>query len=129
MRVGIDLGGTKTEVILIDEKGNKIFSKRILSEQNYTGTINDVVNLVKEIENKFSIVKSVGIGMPGAVSPETSLIKGANSTWLNGKPFRLDLESRLNRSVSLENDANCFTLSEAVDGAGKEFQNVFGVQI
>ncbi|MBI28404.1 MAG: Fructokinase [Alphaproteobacteria bacterium MarineAlpha5_Bin11] len=129
MRIGIDLGGTKTEALLIDDKGNELFSKRIPSEQSYQGAINDIANLVNEIENKFSKVKSVGIGMPGAVSPETSLIKGANSTWINGKPFRSDLESKLKRSISLENDANCFALSEAVDGAGKDFQVVFGVII
>ena len=128
-RIGIDLGGTKTEAILIDEKGNKIFSKRIPSEQNYNGTINDIVKLVREIEDKFSNVDFVGVGMPGAVSPETSLIKGANSTWLNGKPFRSDLELKLNRTINLENDANCFALSEAVDGAGKEYTTVFGVII
>ena len=128
-RIGIDLGGTKTEAIVIDEAGNQIYKKRIPSEKNYLGAVESIVNLVKEIENKFDKVESIGIGMPGSVSLETSLIKGANSIWLNGKPFKKDLQNELNREIKIENDANCFTLSEAVDGAAKGYSVVFGVII
>ena len=129
MRIGIDLGGTKTEALLIDKEGNKVFSKRIPTEKNYQGTIKGIINLVNEIEEKFSTVESIGIGIPGSVSLETSLIKNANSIWLNGKPFRNDLKNSLNKEIKLENDANCFALSEAVDGAGKSYSVVFGVII
>ena len=128
-KIGIDLGGTKTEALLIDQNGNKIFSKRIPTEKNYQGTIKGIVNLVNEIEEKYSTVESIGIGIPGSVSIETSLIKNANSIWLNGKPFRNDLNKILNKEVKMENDANCFALSEAFDGAGKSYKVVFGVII
>ena len=128
-KIGIDLGGTKIEAVLIDQYGKKIFTKRIKTKQNYHGTINDIYDLVEEIQKKFDKIESIGIGMPGAVSLETSLIKGANAEWLNGKPFRNDLEIKLNKTVKLENDANCFALSEAVDGAGKDYSIVFGVII
>ena len=129
MKIGIDLGGTKTESILIDDKGNEIFRKRIQTEKNYEGTIKGITSLVKEIEQKFNQVNSIGIGMPGIVSKYTSLVKNANSIWLNGKPLKKDLDSILNKNVNIENDANCFTLSEAVDGAGKDFNVIFGVII
>ena len=128
-RIGIDLGGTKTEALLIDIDGNKVFSKRIPTEKNYQGTIKGIVNLINEIEEKFTTVESIGIGIPGSVSLETSLIKNANSIWLNGKPLRNDLKKSLNKEIKLENDANCFALSEAVDGAGKSHSVVFGVII
>lgn len=129
MRIGIDLGGTKTEALLIDAEGKKIFSKRILTEKNYQGTIKGIVNLVSEIQLKYNSVESIGIGMPGSISNKSSTIIGANSQWLNGKPFKKDLENLLNRIVNIENDANCFTLSEAVDGAGKDSNVVFGIII
>ena len=129
MKIGIDLGGTKTESILIDDKGNEIFRKRIQTEKNYEGTIKGIISLVKEIEQKFNKVNSIGIGMPGIVSKYTSLVKNANSIWLNGKPLKKDLDSILNKNVNIENDANCFTLSEAVDGSGKDFNVIFGVII
>ena len=129
MKIGIDLGGTKTESILIDDKGNEIFRKRIQTEKNYEGTIKGIISLVKEIEQKFNKVNSIGIGMPGIVSKYTSLVKNANSIWLNGKPLKKDLEKIFNRKVNIENDANCFALSEAVDGAGKDFNVIFGVII
>ena len=128
-RIGIDLGGTKTEAILIDKNGKQIFKKRIPSEKNYSGSLKSIVNLVKEIETKFNKADSIGIGMPGSISKETSLIKGANSIWLNGKPFRKNLQEELKRTINIENDANCFTLSEAVDGAAKDYSFVFGVII
>ena len=88
-----------------------------------------IVSLIKEFENDFGDVESIGVGMPGCVSNDSSLVKNANSVWLNGKPLKIDLENTLKRKVILENDANCFALSEAVDGAGKGKNVVFGVII
>jgi len=129
MKIGIDLGGTKTEGILIDHNGKELKRKRIKTEKNYDGTINGIKSIVKEFENDFGNSESVGIGMPGAVSADSALVKNANSIWLNGKPLKKDLEKTLSRKVNLENDANCFALSEAVDGAGKDKKVVFGVII
>ncbi len=129
MKIGIDLGGTKTEAILIDHSGKELSRKRIKTEKNYQGTLNGIKFLVVEFENKFGHVESIGIGMPGAVSTYSALVKNANSIWLNGKPLKKDLENLLNREINLENDANCFALSEAVDGAGKNYSVVFGVII
>ena len=129
MKIGIDLGGTKTEAILIDNQGNEIFRKRIETEKNYQGTINGIVSLIEEIERKFNKVESIGIGMPGIVSKHTSLVKNANSIWMNGKPLKKDLIKYSKKNIKIENDANCFALSEAVDGAGKNFDMVFGVII
>jgi len=129
MKIGIDLGGTKTEGILIDTNGKELKRKRIQTEKNYEGTIKGIVSIVKKFENNFGDAESVGIGMPGAVSADSALVKNANSIWLNGKPLKKDLEKVLNCKVNLENDANCFALSEAVDGAGKEKKVVFGVII
>ena len=129
MKIGIDLGGTKTEGILIDNDGKELIRKRIKTEKNYLGTIKGISSIVNDFENEFEKVDSVGVGMPGAVSSESALIKNANSIWLNGMPLKKDLEKELNRKVNLENDANCFALSEAVDGAGKGKKIVFGVII
>ena len=129
MKIGIDVGGTKTEGILINDAGKELSRNRIKTEKNYDGTISGIISIVKKFENDFGDSKSIGVGMPGAVSSETALVKNANSIWLNGKPFRKDLENELNRKVSLANDANCFALSEAVDGAGKGHSVVFGVII
>lgn len=129
MKIGIDLGGTKTEGILIDNSGKELSRNRIKTEKNYDGTIQGIISIVKKFENDFGNSESVGIGMPGAVSSDSALVKNANSIWLNGKPFKNDLEKKLNRHVNLENDANCFALSEAVDGAGKGHSVVFGVII
>ena len=129
MKIGIDLGGTKTEGILIDDSGKELSRTRIKTEKNYDGTIKGIISIVKKFENDFGDSKSVGIGMPGAVSTDSALVKNANSIWLNGKPFKIDLEKELNKNINLENDANCFTLSEAVDGAGKGLAVVFGVII
>ena len=129
MKIGIDLGGTKTEGILIDNSGKELSRNRIKTEKNYDGTIQGIISIVKKFENDFGNSESVGIGMPGAVSSDSALVKNANSIWLNGKPFKKDLEKELSRNVNLENDANCFALSEAVDGAGKDYSVVFGVII
>ena len=129
MKIGIDLGGTKTEGILIDDKGKELTRKRIKTEKNYEGTIDGIKSIVDDFEKNFEKVDSVGVGMPGAVSFETSLVKNANSIWLNGRPLKKNLEEKLSRKINLQNDANCFALSEAVDGAGKEKNVIFGVII
>lgn len=129
MKIGIDLGGTKTEGILLDKDGEELIRKRIETEKNYKDTIKGIVLIVNDFEKEFGKVSSVGIGMPGAVSSESALIKNANSIWLNGKFLKKDLEKELNRNINLENDANCFALSEAVDGAAKGKKVVFGVII
>ena len=129
MKIGIDLGGTKTEGILIDDEGKELARNRIKTEKTYEGTISGIISIVEKFETDFGISETVGIGMPGAVSSESALVKNANSIWLNGKPFKKDLQKKIERKVNLENDANCFALSEAVDGAGKGYPVVFGVII
>jgi fructokinase len=121
-RIGIDLGGTKIEAIAL-EGGREVFRKRIAAPRgSYEATVSAVASLVGEIGEG-----SVGIGIPGALSRVTGLVKNANSTWLIGKPLKSDLEKALQREVRLENDANCFALSEATDGAGQGAAVVFGV--
>jgi fructokinase len=122
-RIGIDLGGTKIEALALDAAGRDVFRKRIATPRgDYAATIAAVSSLVKEIG-----AGSVGVGIPGALSRATGLVKNANSTWLIGKPLKEDLEAALGREVRIENDANCFALSEAIDGAGKGAAVVFGV--
>jgi fructokinase len=123
LRIGIDLGGTKIEALALDGAGREVFRKRVSTPRgDYSATIAAVKALVREAGEG-----TVGIGIPGAESQVTGLIKNANSTWLIGKPLRKDLEGALGRPVRLENDANCFALSEAVDGAAKGAAVVFGV--
>ena len=130
MRIGIDLGGTKIEGIAIDQSGNEYFRKRINSPQgDYQNTLNAIVNLVNEIESHIKEACSVGVGIPGTVSPQTGLVKNANSTWLIGQALKTDLASLLQREIRIENDANCFVVSEASDGAAKDAEIVFGVII
>jgi fructokinase len=128
MRIGIDVGGTKIEGILLNTNGDELMRLRVETpRQNYVATVNTVCQLVQEIEHQFGICANVGVGIPGAVSPATGLIKNANSVWLNGQPLQEDLHARLGRSVRLANDADCFTVSEATDGAGAGARLVFGV--
>jgi fructokinase len=123
VRIGVDLGGTKIEALAIDARGREIFRKRIPTPRgDYAATLRAVGSLVDEAGPG-----SVGVGIPGAMSQVTGLVKNANSTWLIGKPLKADLENALGRPVRLENDANCFALSEATDGAGKGARLVFGV--
>src|SRR3989440_1368150 len=122
MRIGIDLGGTKIEAIALDGQ-REVFRKRIATPRgDYAATIAAVVSLVKDAGNG-----TVGIGIPGTLSRPSGLVKNANSTWLIGRPLKQDLERALGREVRLENDANCFALSEAIDGAGAGARVVFGV--
>ena len=123
LRIGVDLGGTKIEALALDGAGGEVFRKRVPTPQgDYRGTLKAISSLVAETGEG-----TVGIGIPGALSRVTGLVKNANSTWLIGKPLKHDLERILGREVRIENDANCFTLSEAVDGAGKGAEVVFGV--
>ena len=129
MHIGIDLGGTKTESIILDENGKEVDRLRKETPKNYNGTLDTICELVKYLEEKYKTKCSVGVGTPGALSKETDCIKGGNSTWLNGRPLKKDIELRLNRKIFFENDANCFALSEAYDGAGSKHEIVFGVII
>jgi predicted NBD/HSP70 family sugar kinase len=123
MRIGVDLGGTKIEALALDDAGREVFRKRVLTPRgDYAATLDAVVALVKEIGPG-----TVGVGIPGALSRVTGLVKNANSTWLIGRPLKQDLERALGREVRLDNDANCFALSEAIDGAGQGARVVFGV--
>ena len=123
LRIGLDIGGTKIEALALDAAGREVFRKRVPSPRgDYAATLAVVSSLVSEIGEG-----SVGAGIPGALSQITGRVKNANSTWLIGKPLKEDLEKALGRPVRLENDANCFALSEATDGAGKGAAVVFGV--
>jgi fructokinase len=128
LRIGLDLGGTKTEIIALDEAGGELLRRRIASpRQDYQATLDSIVRLVHDTEARLGARATVGIGTPGAISPATGLLRNSNSTWLNGKPLLHDLIERLQRDVRIENDANCFALSEAMDGAGADHKVVFGV--
>jgi fructokinase len=123
LRIGIDIGGTKIEALALDPTGREVFRKRAPTPRgDYAATIAVVASLVNEAGEG-----TVGVGIPGALSRVTRLVKNANSTWLIGKPLKQDLEKALHRQIKIENDANCFALSEAVDGAGKGAAVVFGV--
>jgi fructokinase len=127
MRIGIDLGGTKIEAIAIDGT-NELLRRRIGAPRgDYAATIAAVRDLVAGIEQELGATGTVGLGIPGAISPVTGLVKNANSTWLIGHPLDRDLERALERPVRVTNDANCFALSEATDGAAQGAHTVFGV--
>jgi fructokinase len=129
VRIGIDLGGTKIEALAIDADGRELARRRIASPSHDYGQVLDaIVALVTEIEHELGVRGArVGIGTPGAVSTATGLMKNANSTQLNGRPFAADAARRLGRELRIENDANCFALSEATDGTGAGHRLVFGV--
>ncbi|HCU0294498.1 TPA: fructokinase [Citrobacter sedlakii] len=130
MRIGIDLGGTKTEVIALGEAGEQLFRHRLPTpREDYQQTIETIATLVAMAERATGQTGTVGIGIPGSLSPYTGVVKNANSTWLNGQPFDRDLCARLQREVRLANDANCLAVSEAVDGAAAGAQTVFAVII
>jgi len=128
MRLGLDLGGTKTAAIVLDDAGHAVWEHRKPTPRNdYDATIELIAGLVDEGERAAASRCSIGIGMPGAISPATGLVKNANSTWLNGRTLRQDIERRLGREVRLANDANCLAVSEATDGAAAGAEVVFGV--
>ena len=134
--MGLDLGGTKIEGIALDRDGSELARRRVPTPRgDYAATVEAVARLAEELEHASrssgessgSPVATVGVGMPGVMSPATGLVKNANSTWLIGHPFAADLSARLGREVRCANDANCFALSEAVDGAAAGARTVFGV--
>jgi fructokinase len=128
MRIGIDLGGTKIEAIALDDDGEMLLRRRIPSPRDdYNATLEAVVGLVRQIEKDLADVGSIGVGIPGTISPANGLVKNANSTWLIGRPLADDLTARLGRPIRFANDANCFAVSEATDGAGAGAAVVFGV--
>jgi len=128
MQIGIDLGATKIESVLLKENGLELHRDRIQSPKNYQKTISDITDIVNNIEKKFKKNLNVGICHPGSTNLETGFIQNAfNSPWLNNQTFSKDISKSLNRNVYCENDANCFALSEAFDGAAKNFKTVFGI--
>lgn len=128
MRIGIDLGGSKIEIIALDDDSSVLFRQRTPTPQgNYEDTLHSISQLVLCAETALGKQASVGIGIPGAESLATGLIKNANSTCLIGRPLRIDLQNLLQREIRLANDANCFALSEAVDGSGQGAEVVFGI--
>ena len=128
MRIGIDLGGTKIEIAALAEDGGEMLRRRIDAPSgDYGATLDAVAALIADAERELGAAGSVGIGMPGTISAATGLVKNANSTWLIGQPLDRDLEARIERPVRCANDANCFALSEAIDGAGAGAHVVFGV--
>ena len=130
MRIGIDLGGTKIEGIALAADGRELQRRRIAAPRgNYGDSVRAIAGLVESLEYDTHTRGTVGVGIPGAVSRATGLIKNANSTWLIGQPLAEDLARALDRPVRLANDANCFALSEATDGAGAGANVVFGVII
>jgi fructokinase len=128
MRLGVDFGGTKVEAALLDSNGEIRARRRVANPGDYAAAVRAVTDLAARIEQEAGAGAAVvGVAMPGSLSPATGLVRNANSTWLNGKPFLQDLEQALGRPVRVENDANCFALSEAVDGAATGARVVFGV--
>jgi fructokinase len=128
VRIGIDLGGTKIEGVALDDGGAEKARRRVTAPRHdYHATLRAIVELVQGIEREVAASASIGVGIPGTISSKTGVVKNANSTWLNGRPLREDLHAALGRDARFANDANCFALSEAVDGAGVGCRVVFGV--
>ena len=127
LRIGIDLGGTKTEIVALDATGATRLRRRAPTPPDYAATIALIAGLVAGAEAELGARATVGIGIPGSISPTTGLIRGANSTWLNGGRLDADLATALGREVRLSNDANCLAMSEAADGAAKGAESVFAV--
>lgn len=130
MRIGIDLGGTKSEIICLDPSGKELYRQRVPTPRgDYLTTVKSLVGLVAQAEDTLGKTGSVGVGIPGTVSSVTGLVKNSNSTWINGKPLDKDLSAALGREIKMQNDANCFAVSEATDGAAAGAKTVFGVII
>ena len=127
-RLGIDLGGTKTEVAVLDDNFQPVYRKRVATPSyDYAAILTLITDLVNDAEKSLQVKPTIGIGTPGAISPSSGLLRNSSTTCLNGKPFLIDIEQRLERAVKIQNDANCFVLSEALTGAGKGYSVVFGV--
>ena len=128
LRVGVDLGGTKTEAIALDASGATLFRRRIRTPaSDYCAIVDSIAALVRSIEAEIGREARVGVGVPGSISPQSGVIRNANTLVLNRRPFAEDLGRALGRETRIENDANCFALSEATDGAGEGREVVFGV--
>ncbi|MGF1703436.1 ROK family protein [Photobacterium makurazakiensis] len=127
MRFGLDIGGTKIEIVAFNTEGENIYNQRIKTPDNYKDFVTAVCRLIYKAEDHLNCKGSIGVGIPGTICSETGLVKNANCTFLNGQDFKSDLQVQLERDVYIANDANCFALSEAVDGAGSSGHVVFGV--
>jgi fructokinase len=128
MRIGVDLGGTKTEALALDEAGCEVRRVRVPTPQHdYRATVQTITALVQDLEREIGELGTVGVGIPGTIVAVTGLVKNANSTWLNGQPLERDLSDALKREIRCANDANCFAISEATDGAAVGARVVFGV--
>ncbi len=127
IRFGIDLGGTKTEIVALGAAGEVLLRRRVATPAEYQGVVRAIAGLVAAAEAELGVAGTVGVGIPGSISPTTGLVRGANSTWLNGGRLDADLAAALGRPVRLSNDANCLAMSEAADGAGAGFGCVFAV--
>ena len=128
MRIGVDLGGTKTEAIALDAQGMELRRVRTSTPHgDYKGTVTTITSLVTQLETEVGASATVGVGIPGTIVAATGLVKNANSTWLNNRPLQEDLSAALQREVRCANDANCFAISEATDGAAAGVGITFGV--
>jgi len=128
IRIGIDLGGTKIAGVALDDRGVPLASRTTSTPKgSYDRTIAVIAEMVASMEDELGTKANIGVGIPGSISPSTGKVQNANSTWLNGRPLDHDLSQRLERPIRIANDANCFALSEALDGAGKGAGIVFGV--
>jgi len=127
LRIGIDLGGTKIEGISLDGSSELARIRVDTPRDAYAATLEAIVSLVADLERRAGARGTVGLGIPGTLSPATGLVKNANSVWLLGKPLKADLDARLGREVRIANDANCFVVSEATDGAAAGAGVVFGI--
>lgn len=128
MRIGIDLGGTKTEIVALREDGSEALRRRVPTPRDdYAATVAAIATLVAQAESELGTRATVGVGTPGAISSRTGTMKNANSTWLIGQPLHEDLERALGRAIRMTNDANCLALSEAADGAARDARCVFAV--
>ena len=128
MQIGIDLGATKIEYVLLNDKGDEIIRDRKKTPTEYMIALDCIANIVNKLDTKYNNKFEVGICHPGSISNETGLLNNAtNSTWLNEKSFQKDITKKLNRNVFCENDANCFALSESIDGSAKHYNIVFGI--
>ncbi|TDR80326.1 ROK family protein [Paludibacterium purpuratum] len=128
LRIGVDLGGTKTEIVALSTRGEVLLRQREATPRgDYAASVAQIGRMVRAAEAELGASATVGVGTPGALSALTGCMKNCNSVWLNGRPLKADLERELARPVRLSNDANCFALSEAIDGAGHGARVVFGV--
>ncbi len=127
-RIGIDLGGTKIEIAVLDARGDFVLRRRIATpHDDYTRIVRAIADLVHDVDRELGVALSVGVGAPGSISRATGLVKNSNTTCVNHQPLARDLERAIGREVRIANDANCFALSEAVDGAARDARVVFGV--